>query len=105
MKVRLNHKVMCNKKVHRFSVVLECPFRPERNFLFVFRDSRPEADDCALIVEDVYGWDATNQELLVRTMEWNIDEWVHRDDPTVEEQFDDVKFQLISVAGCTYYPP
>lgn len=105
MKVRLNHKVICKKQSHKFSVVVECPFRPERNFLFVFRDEEANADDCALIVEDVYGWDVTNQELLVRTMEWNLDEWSRKDAKRPEDYLEDVKAQLVKVAGCNHIPP
>jgi hypothetical protein len=86
---------------HRFSVIVDCPFTPDRDFMFVFRDNSGKRDDCALIVDHIDGWDATNGFLLVSTKEWNMDDWLNVSDVT----FADAKAQLLDVVGCEHRPP
>ena len=105
MNIRISHKVILKKTAHRFIVVIECPFEPQPGFMFIFRETEKAGDDCALIVEDIYGWDATNQHLLVRTVDWNVDEWSHNTGGDADELFADAKEQLIRVARCAHEPP
>ncbi|MDC0936751.1 hypothetical protein OAS39_10730 [Pirellulales bacterium] len=102
MIVHIKHDVIFKKQRHRFVVDVECPLKPDRDFTFVFR-GEDSGDDCALIVEEVYGWDATRNKLLVRTIPWDLDEWHSR--AISEEPFDAVKRQLIDVVGCQYTEP
>lgn len=105
MNIRISHRVVLARKTHRFVVIVECPVPPHKDFMFVFRDSRPDGDDCALIVEDVQGWDATNQHLLVKTFDWNVDEWAAANGNNADQLFQDAREQLIRVARCEHLPP
>lgn len=100
MKVRLLHNVKFNNARHRFSVTIEYPLIPERDFMFIFRDRTGDGDDCALVVDHVDGWDATHGYLLVHTKEWDIDDW--RDATNIS--FQDAKNQLVQVVGCNQDP-
>ena len=104
MKVRLRHHVIFREQVHRFTVVVECPFTPPDGFLFVFR-SESKSDDCALVVDRVEGWDVTNEYLLVHTKEWDVDDWHTRGGESLESEFKIAVHQLTNVAGCRHSPP
>jgi hypothetical protein len=103
LKIRILHKVIYQKKAHRFSVVVECPFRPENEFMFVFRSQSDGGDDCALLLDCVDGWDATNQELVAHSKEWNLDEW-RAEEGVPDHAFEEAIDQLINVVGCVRLP-
>ena len=102
MIVHIKHDGSVRTQRDPFCVHIECQFKLDRDFTFVFRGEK-SGDDCALIVEEVYGWDATKNRLLVRTIPWDLDEWHSR--AISEEPFEAVKRQLIDVVGCEYFEP
>ena len=70
--------------------------------MFVFRNQSNQGDDCALIVDQVVGWDVTSEALLVKTMNWDIDDWRANGVEDARLSFDDAKRQLLEVVGCNY---
>jgi hypothetical protein len=105
MKVRLTHRVILDQQKHEFSLVIAVPFQPAPNFMFVFRNSGLAQKDYALILEEVYGWDATNQELLARTYDWNVDDWAKNSGADARVLFEESKRQLLAIARCSYRFP
>jgi len=101
MNLRLLHRVIYEGKTHRFTVMVECPFQPKEGFMLVFRNEK-DGDDCALLVSEIYGWDVSSQALLVRTTEWNIDDWHPSDATAAQASFEDSKQQLVEVVQCEY---
>ncbi len=104
MEVRIKHRVIAHGKSHDFIIVISLPFMPPEEFMFVFRSNESGGDDCALLLDTINGWDATHEQLLVRSKEWNIDEW-HIGASEREAAFADAKQQLIDVVGCCYACP
>lgn len=104
MDVRIKHRVIAQGKAHDFFRVIALPFLPPEEFLFVFRATENGGDDCALLLDTINGWDATNEQLLVRSKEWNIDEW-HQDPRDRAKAFEDAKQQLLGVVKCQYTAP
>lgn len=104
MEVRIKHRVVAGGQRHDFFVVIALPFMPPDEFMFVFCSTQAGQDDCALLLDTVNGWDATHEQLLVRSKEWNIDEW-HASAAERDAAFEDAKRQLMEVVGCQYTAP